>query len=99
MVSVHPIQDGERVEGYMVEKHVEVTEGIVRADYEFWVGQYMEKFYDGLEKQKLLRWQNMLSQPEITIETQWAEEQLQSMCQEAIKGEKPNFYFFNSGGK
>jgi uncharacterized OB-fold protein len=37
----------------MVQKHIEITEGIVRADYEYWVGKYMDKFYENLEKQQL----------------------------------------------
>lgn len=36
----------------MVQKHIEITEGIVRADYEYWVGKYMDKFYENLEKQQ-----------------------------------------------
>jgi hypothetical protein len=35
----------------MVQKHIEITEGIVRADYEYWVGKYMDRFYENLEKQ------------------------------------------------
>ncbi len=38
----------------MAQKWIEKTEGIVRADYEYWVGKYMDKFYDGLEKQKIV---------------------------------------------
>ena len=38
----------------MVQKQVDVTEGIVRADFEYWVGKYMDKFYESLEKQKFI---------------------------------------------
>jgi uncharacterized OB-fold protein len=37
----------------MLKKQVETTEGIVRADYDYWVGKYMDRFYDGLEKQRV----------------------------------------------
>ena len=38
----------------MIEKNIVVNKGLVKADFNFWVGRYMDKFYDGLEKRKLL---------------------------------------------
>ncbi|MFX1254269.1 MAG: Zn-ribbon domain-containing OB-fold protein [Promethearchaeota archaeon] len=38
----------------MVEKHIEITEGFVQAEFNFWVGKYMDKFYDALEASKIL---------------------------------------------
>jgi uncharacterized OB-fold protein len=36
------------------EKVVQINKGMVKADFAFWVGQYMDKFYDALEKQKIV---------------------------------------------
>ena len=33
----------------MTEKIVVANKGLVRAEFAFWVGQYMDKFYDALE--------------------------------------------------
>jgi uncharacterized OB-fold protein len=38
----------------MTEKLVVTTKGFVRADFSFWVGLYMDKFYDALEKKKII---------------------------------------------
>ena len=38
----------------MLEKNIVITKGYIRADFNFWVGKYMDKFYDGLEKQKII---------------------------------------------
>ncbi len=38
----------------MTKKHVKITTGFVQADYNFWVGKYMDKFYDGLESKQVL---------------------------------------------
>jgi len=38
----------------MAKKRVEITTGFVQADYNFWVGKYMDKFYDGLETKQIL---------------------------------------------
>jgi len=38
----------------MTEKVIVSNKGMVRADFAFWVGQYMDKFYDGLEKKKII---------------------------------------------
>jgi uncharacterized OB-fold protein len=37
----------------MTKKRVEITTGFVQADYNFWVGKYMDKFYDGLEAKQI----------------------------------------------
>ncbi|MFW9972337.1 MAG: Zn-ribbon domain-containing OB-fold protein [Candidatus Odinarchaeota archaeon] len=36
------------------EKIVVANKGLVRADFAFWVGQYMDKFYDALESKKII---------------------------------------------
>ena len=38
----------------MSEKIIISNKGMVRAEYAFWVGQYMDKFYDALEKKKIV---------------------------------------------
>ena len=38
----------------MTRKRIEITTGFVQAEYNFWVGRYMDKFYDGLETKKIL---------------------------------------------
>ena len=38
----------------MSEKIVVVNKGFVRADFSFWVGQYMDKFYDAFENKKII---------------------------------------------
>ncbi len=38
----------------MSRKRVEITTGFVQADYNFWVGKYMNKFYEGLEAKQIL---------------------------------------------
>jgi hypothetical protein len=38
----------------MSEKIIEKTRGLVKADFNFWVGLYMDKFYDGLEQKKIV---------------------------------------------
>lgn len=38
----------------MIEKIVVVNKGFVRAEFSFWVGQYMDKFYDALENKKII---------------------------------------------
>ncbi|MFX1426575.1 MAG: Zn-ribbon domain-containing OB-fold protein [Promethearchaeota archaeon] len=38
----------------MSEKIIIANKGLVRADFAFWVGQYMDKFYDALEKKKII---------------------------------------------
>ncbi len=38
----------------MTRKRVEITTGFVLADFNFWVGKYMNKFYDGLEVKQIL---------------------------------------------
>ncbi len=38
----------------MSEKIIIKNKGMIRAEYNFWVGQYMDKFYDGLEKKKIV---------------------------------------------
>ena len=38
----------------MTEKIIVSNKGMVRAEYSFWVGRYMDKFYDALEKKKLI---------------------------------------------
>ncbi len=36
------------------EKVIVANKGLVRAEFAFWVGQYMDKFYDGLENKKFI---------------------------------------------
>ncbi len=38
----------------MSEKVIIANKGLVKADFAFWVGQYMDKFYDGLEQKKIV---------------------------------------------
>ncbi|TFF99743.1 MAG: hypothetical protein EU542_08735 [Promethearchaeota archaeon] len=38
----------------MSEKIIIANKGLVRAEFNFWVGQYMDKFYDGLEQKKII---------------------------------------------
>ena len=38
----------------MTEKIIIANKGLVRADFAFWVGQYMDKFYDALENKKII---------------------------------------------
>jgi len=38
----------------MSEKLIIANKGMVRAEFSFWVGRYMDKFYDALEKKKLI---------------------------------------------
>ena len=38
----------------MSEKIIVANKGLVRAEFNFWVGQYMDKFYDGLEQKKIV---------------------------------------------
>ncbi|MBD3256202.1 MAG: hypothetical protein GF383_13980 [Candidatus Lokiarchaeota archaeon] len=38
----------------MSEKVIISNKGLVRAQFAFWVGQYMDKFYDGLEQKKIV---------------------------------------------
>jgi len=38
----------------MSEKVVVTNNGFVRAEFAFWVGQYMDKFYDALESKKII---------------------------------------------
>ena len=38
----------------MSEKIIIANKGLVRAEFNFWVGQYMDKFYDGLEQKKIV---------------------------------------------
>ena len=38
----------------MSEKVIITNKGMVRAEFAFWVGQYLDKFYDGLEQKKLV---------------------------------------------
>ncbi len=38
----------------MSEKIIIRNKGMIRAEFNFWVGQYMDKFYDGLEKKKIV---------------------------------------------
>ncbi|MHA1689743.1 MAG: Zn-ribbon domain-containing OB-fold protein, partial [Promethearchaeota archaeon] len=37
----------------MSEKIIVTNKGLVKADFAFWVGQYVDKFYDGLEQKKI----------------------------------------------
>ena len=36
------------------EKIIVANKGIIRAEFAFWVGQYMNKFYDALENKKII---------------------------------------------
>ncbi len=36
------------------EKIVVGNKGLIRAEFNFWVGQYMDRFYDNLEKRKIV---------------------------------------------
>ncbi|MFX1571619.1 MAG: Zn-ribbon domain-containing OB-fold protein [Promethearchaeota archaeon] len=38
----------------MAEKLIVTNKGPVRAEFSFWVGQYMDKFYDALEHKKII---------------------------------------------
>jgi len=38
----------------MTEKIIKINKGMVRAEFNFWVGKYMDKFYDGLQEKKLV---------------------------------------------
>jgi uncharacterized OB-fold protein len=38
----------------MSEKVIEKNRGLVVANFDFWVGLYMDKFYDGFEQKKIL---------------------------------------------
>ena len=38
----------------MTEKVIISNKGMVRAEFAFWVGKYMNKFYDGLEQKKII---------------------------------------------
>jgi uncharacterized OB-fold protein len=38
----------------MTEKLVVANKGLIRAEFAFWVGQYMDKFYDALENKKIV---------------------------------------------
>ena len=38
----------------MSEKLIVANKGLVKADFNFWVGRYMDKFYDGLEQKKIV---------------------------------------------
>ena len=38
----------------MSEKMIITNKGMVRAEFNFWVGKYMDKFYDNLEKKKII---------------------------------------------
>jgi len=38
----------------LTEKVIEKTKGLVRAEFNFWVGLYMDKFYDALKEQKII---------------------------------------------
>ncbi|MFX1297474.1 MAG: Zn-ribbon domain-containing OB-fold protein [Promethearchaeota archaeon] len=38
----------------MTEKVIITNKGMVRAEFSFWVGLYMDKFYDGLEQKKIV---------------------------------------------
>ena len=38
----------------MTEKLVVANKGLIRAEFAFWVGQYMDKFYDALENKKII---------------------------------------------
>jgi uncharacterized OB-fold protein len=36
------------------DQDIYVTKGMIRADFEFWVGTFMDKFYDGLQEKKFI---------------------------------------------
>ncbi len=38
----------------MVEKVIEKTKGLVRAEFNFYVGRYLDKFYDALQEKKIV---------------------------------------------
>ena len=38
----------------MSEKIIITNKGLIRAEFQFWVGSYMEKFYDSLESKKIV---------------------------------------------
>jgi uncharacterized OB-fold protein len=38
----------------MTEKIIVANKGLVRAEYTFWVGRYMDKFFDALENKKII---------------------------------------------
>lgn len=38
----------------MSEKVIIANKGLVRAQFAFWVGKYLDKFYDGLEQKKIV---------------------------------------------
>lgn len=38
----------------MTEKIIVANKGLVRAEFNFWVGQYLDKFYDNLENKKIV---------------------------------------------
>ncbi len=38
----------------MVKKKIVKTQGFVRAEYAFWVGKYMDAFYENLQKKKII---------------------------------------------
>lgn len=38
----------------MVKKQITQTAGMVRAEYNFWVGKYLDRMYDGFERQEFV---------------------------------------------
>lgn len=38
----------------MTEKDIVTNKGLYRAEFNFWVGQYLDKFYDNLENKKVI---------------------------------------------
>ena len=38
----------------MADKNIVINKGLVRAEFNFWVGRYLDKFYDGLEQKKII---------------------------------------------
>ncbi|MFW9946725.1 MAG: Zn-ribbon domain-containing OB-fold protein [Candidatus Odinarchaeota archaeon] len=38
----------------MTEKVIVTNKGLIRAEFNFWVGQYLDKFYDNLENKKVI---------------------------------------------
>ncbi|MCP4761629.1 MAG: hypothetical protein GY870_07595 [archaeon] len=38
----------------MIEKNVVTNKGMVRAEFNFWVGKYLNKFYDNLQNKKIV---------------------------------------------
>ena len=38
----------------MKEKVIVANKGLIKAEFAFWVGQYLDKFYDNLEKKKIV---------------------------------------------